>query len=260
MTIRLGIIGWPLTKTFSPNIHQSLSEISNIDIAYKKLPIENFTLDIYESLNNEFDGYNVTIPHKNSISSYLDHITNDAHNITAVNCVHNNKGYNTDWIGFIHALNQNQIEVKDKSCLIIGSGGAAYAIAYALIKCEVSSISIKNRNRKNKLKLEEWVKNRFIQKTDLNPEIIINCSKRIVVPEFPQSNSLYGDINVSPKIIFSLFSVSFIDMLQFFRHFSVDLTSWPVDKFIIFDFSCEREAISLSFINLFSRVSTFAFK
>ena len=35
MTIRLGIIGWPLIKTFSPKIHQSLSEISNIDIAYK---------------------------------------------------------------------------------------------------------------------------------------------------------------------------------------------------------------------------------
>ena len=52
----------------------------------------------------------------------------------------------------------------------------AYAIAYALIKCEVSSISIKNRNRKNKIKLEKWVKNRFIQKTDLNPEIIINCT------------------------------------------------------------------------------------
>ena len=69
MTIRLGIIGWPLTKTFSPNIHQSLSEISNIDIAYKKLPIENFTLDIYESLNSEFDGYNVTIPHKEIVYS-----------------------------------------------------------------------------------------------------------------------------------------------------------------------------------------------
>ena len=68
----------------------------------------------------------------------------------AVNCVHNNKGYNTDWMGFIHALNQNQIEVKDKSCLIIGSGGAAYAIAYALIKCEVSSISIKNRYTRDK--------------------------------------------------------------------------------------------------------------
>jgi shikimate dehydrogenase len=79
-------------------------------------------------------------------------------------------------MGFIHALKQNQIEVKDKSCLIIGSGGAAYAIAYALIKCEVSSISIKNRNRKNKIKLEEWVNNRFIQKTDLDPEIIINCT------------------------------------------------------------------------------------
>jgi len=48
MTIRLGIIGWPLTKTFSPNIHQSLSEISNIDIVYKKLQrypffIQNWT-------------------------------------------------------------------------------------------------------------------------------------------------------------------------------------------------------------------------
>ncbi len=40
MTIRLGIIGWPLIKTFSPNIHQTLSEISNVDVTYKKLPIE----------------------------------------------------------------------------------------------------------------------------------------------------------------------------------------------------------------------------
>ena len=55
MTIRLGIIGWPLIKTFSPNIHQTLSEISNVDVTYKKLPIENFTLYVFESLNNNFD-------------------------------------------------------------------------------------------------------------------------------------------------------------------------------------------------------------
>ena len=67
MTIKLGIIGWPLIKTLSPKIHQILSEISNIDIAYKKLPIEKFTLDNFESVNNEFDGYNVTIPHKENI-------------------------------------------------------------------------------------------------------------------------------------------------------------------------------------------------
>ena len=41
MTIRLGIIGWPLIKTFSPNIHQTLSEISNVDITYKKLVVED---------------------------------------------------------------------------------------------------------------------------------------------------------------------------------------------------------------------------
>ena len=67
MKIRLGVIGWPLTKTFSPKIHKSLSQISNIDIDYKKLPIETFTLDTFESLNNDFDGYNITIPHKENI-------------------------------------------------------------------------------------------------------------------------------------------------------------------------------------------------
>ena len=40
MTIRLGIIGWPLIKTFSPNIHQTLSEISNVDITYKNYQLK----------------------------------------------------------------------------------------------------------------------------------------------------------------------------------------------------------------------------
>jgi len=172
---KFAVIGNPIQHSLSPLLHNSIFEQLGINASYEKVKLLPADLESFVT-RNEFDGYNITIPHKNSISSYLDHITNDAHNITAVNCVHNNKGYNTDWMGFIHALNQNQIEVKDKSCLIIGSGGAAYAIAYALIECEVSSISIKNRNRKNKIKLEEWVNNRFIQKTDLDPEIIINCT------------------------------------------------------------------------------------
>ena len=91
MTIRLGIIGWPLIKTFSPNIHQTLSEISNVDITYKKLPIENFTLDIFESLNNNFDGYNITIPHKENIYN----LSKDLKNVSRSLAVDNIKAVNT---------------------------------------------------------------------------------------------------------------------------------------------------------------------
>ena len=91
MTIRLGIIGWPLIKTFSPNIHQTLSEISNVDVTYKKLPIENFTLDIFESLNNNFDGYNITIPHKENIYN----LSKDLKNVSRSLAVDNIKAVNT---------------------------------------------------------------------------------------------------------------------------------------------------------------------
>ena len=172
---KFAVIGDPIQHSLSPLLHNTIFEQLGINASYEKVKLLPADVESFVTLNN-FDGYNVTIPHKNIISNYLGNITHDAHNITAVNCVNNNKGYNTDWIGFIHALNQNQIEVKDKSCLIIGSGGVAYAIAYALIKCEVSSIAIENRNRKNKIKLEEWIKKQFNPRIDLEPKIIINCT------------------------------------------------------------------------------------
>ena len=129
---KFAVVGNPIQHSLSPLLHNSIFEQLGINASYEKVKLLPADVESFVTFN-EFDGYNVTIPHKNIISNYLDNITNDAHKITAVNCVHNNKGYNTDWMGFIHTLNQNQIEVKDKSCLIIGSGGAAYAIAYAFV-------------------------------------------------------------------------------------------------------------------------------
>ena len=131
MTIRLGIIGWPLIKTFSPSIHQTLSEISNVDVTYKKLPIENFTLDIFESLNNNFDGYNITIPHKENIYNLSKGLKNVSRsfavdNIKAVNTVKVDDNIvslsNTDVDGINQTFEFLNFDINDKHVLILGSG------------------------------------------------------------------------------------------------------------------------------------------
>ena len=154
MTIRLGIIGWPLIKTFSPKIHQRLSEISNIDIVYKKFPIENFTLDIFESLNNDFDGYNITIPHKENIYNLSKDLKNVSRslavdNIKAVNTVKVDDNIvslsNTDVDGINQTFEFLNFDINDKHVLILGSGGSAQTAQYTL--SENNKVYIVSRNK-----------------------------------------------------------------------------------------------------------------
>ena len=154
MKIRLGVIGWPLTKTFSPKIHKSLSQISNIDIDYKKLPIENFTLDTFESLNNDFDGYNVTIPHKENIYNLSKDLKNVSRslvvdNIKAINTVKVDENIvsllNTDVDGINQTFEFINFDVIDKYVLILGSGGSAQTAKYTL--SENNKVDIVSRNK-----------------------------------------------------------------------------------------------------------------
>ena len=156
MAIRLGIIGWPLKKTFSPYIHQILSEISNIDVTYEKLPVENFTLDIFESLNNNFDGYNITIPHKENIYNLSKDLKNVSRsfavdNIKAVNTVKVDDNIvslsNTDVDGINQTFEFLNFDINDKHVLILGSGGSAQTAQYTL--SENNKVYIVSRNKKD---------------------------------------------------------------------------------------------------------------
>lgn len=172
---KFAVIGSPIDHSLSPLLHATIIKQLNIDASYEKVNV--LPNQIKKFINtNDFDGYNVTIPHKNTILNNLNDLDNDAKDITAVNCVFKNKGFNTDWIGFSYTLRKNKINLKGKSCLIIGSGGAAYAIAFALIKNEVGSITIENRNLENKIKLEKWIEKRLKTKIIIDPEVIINCT------------------------------------------------------------------------------------
>lgn len=127
-----GLIGHPLGHSFSPFIHEMLSEkpYELIDITSDKLQ---------ETLNDQnYLGFNITIPYKEEVIKYLDEIDPTAASIEAVNTVvrRNNKliGYNTDAQGFIELLNYYNIDLTNQTVLILGTGGTKKTISFVLSK------------------------------------------------------------------------------------------------------------------------------
>ena len=130
----LGIVGKPLSKSRSPAMHNAALEAAGIDGIY--LPFEADDLDQVEEVVRGYGirGLNVTIPYKIDIMDHLDAVTADASAVGAVNTVVNEEGrlvgHNTDVAGVRTALSRAGIEAEDGRVLIMGSGGAARAIAH----------------------------------------------------------------------------------------------------------------------------------
>lgn len=102
-----------------------------------------------QEIRREYAGASVTIPHKESVMAYLDELTPEARAIGAINTIlckgHRLIGYNTDALGFISGLDEAGIPYCNKKVLVLGAGGAARAIAYAL-KEAGAQVAIYNRS------------------------------------------------------------------------------------------------------------------
>ncbi|MBT5748273.1 MAG: shikimate dehydrogenase, partial [Candidatus Marinimicrobia bacterium] len=109
MMKNFAVIGDPIAHSLSPVLHQEIYRQLGIDASFEKIHIPPKDLHSFMN-NNRLDGINVTIPHKQSVIPYLDELDESAQTIGAVNCVHNGKGYNTDWIGFSMAMELNDVE------------------------------------------------------------------------------------------------------------------------------------------------------
>jgi shikimate dehydrogenase len=133
---RYGLIGKSLSHSFSPSYFENKFEGLGInDATYSIFELPEIE-DVKALLDEGLDGFNVTIPYKQSIINYLDDIDNAAKAIGAVNCVKKtNKGYvgyNTDWIGFRDSLMAMLARQKIESALVLGDGGASKGVCYAL--------------------------------------------------------------------------------------------------------------------------------
>jgi shikimate dehydrogenase len=118
-------------------------------------------------------GVNVTIPHKEKVLPYLDEISPEAKAIGAVNTIHNKEGkligYNTDGDGFIESLKkQGGFYPKDKNVFLLGAGGTAYAISFALIKGGIKKLVLVNRTYSKGKALLEHLREIFQDKCQLS--------------------------------------------------------------------------------------------
>jgi len=173
---RFAVIGDPIAHTLSPNLHQEVYRQLELDASFEQIHVTPNSLDSFIN-SNKLDGFNVTIPHKLSIIPFLKGFDEPAKTIGAVNCVHNGKGYNTDWIGFLKAMEFNGVDLNGKDCTILGAGGAARAIAYGLVQADVNSILISNRTQTKADQLLDWINSIFPTNfQSKNSDIIINCT------------------------------------------------------------------------------------
>lgn len=147
--IEYAVIGHPIGHTMSPFIHSRLFKLQNIDTNYEKLDITPENLQQSFERLKSLKGFNVTIPHKQSIIPFIDKLDPSALKYGAVNCVctKNNitYGFNTDAYGFIKSLESQGVKLEGK-VLICGSGGVARTFARESIDsgCDVYIASINN--------------------------------------------------------------------------------------------------------------------
>lgn len=147
----LGVLGEKLPHTYSPIINKRIMELINVEGAYKKfeLPRGNMQKFIDGVKALDIRGFNVTIPYKEEVMSFLDYISDEAKNIGAVNTVVNKDGklcgYNTDYFGFHSTLKIANIDVKGKRAVILGSGGASKAIREVLLDDGAKEVYIVSR-------------------------------------------------------------------------------------------------------------------
>lgn len=132
-----GVIGNPVGHSLSPAIHNAAFRTLGLNFVYLAWQVEMIDEAIkgLRALGN-FRGASVTIPHKVAAMSLLDHVEATAQRIGAINTIVAEKGeltgYNTDATGALRALREGGVDLKGRRIVVLGSGGAARAIAFAL--------------------------------------------------------------------------------------------------------------------------------
>ncbi len=133
-----GIIGNPVDHSLSPVMQNAAFQKLDIDSVYVPFNVlPSFLLDAVRGFRAQHVmGFNVTVPHKVEIMKHIDRSDTVSKAMGAVNTVLNTKGeligYNTDATGAMEALKHGNIDVSDSSFAVIGAGGAARAIVFAL--------------------------------------------------------------------------------------------------------------------------------
>ena len=194
--MHFGLIGKSLSHSFSKSyLEEKFIKEDKEGFQYSNFDLENLDNLLQIITDNHLSGLNVTKPYKESVIPFLNELDVTAKEISAVNCIkitwENNtpflKGYNTDYYGFAQSI-KPFLEPIHQKALILGTGGASKAIAYALKNVGVDFYYVTTGEKKaanyfHYTELNEYVLNAF--------KLIVNCTplgmypKADVCPEIP---------------------------------------------------------------------------
>jgi len=159
-TRRVYLLAHPAGHSLSPVMHNAAFEAAGIGAWYEAwdVPPEQLAHAVMRLRDLEVLGANVTIPHKQTVMQHVDDLSEAARHIGAVNTIINKGGnllgHNTDAAGYWRALEQANVTVKGQNVLVLGAGGAARAIVFALLQAG-ASVHLYNRTTQKATDLAE---------------------------------------------------------------------------------------------------------
>jgi shikimate dehydrogenase len=169
-----GVIGWPVTQSLSPAIHNAAFAALGMDWVYVPLPVAPGAMRAAADglVGLGFRGANVTMPHKTESAELADELSDEARRLRAVNtfviAADRLLGHNTDAPGFDRFLRRDVgFDPRDRSALLFGAGGVGRAVAFALAAAGVGELSVAVRDAARAAELLEAVED-----TPLHPTVI----------------------------------------------------------------------------------------
>ena len=205
---KFGIIGYPLGHSFSPGYFNEKFANEGIDAHYDKYELPVITdLQAIIDYTPDLCGFNVTIPYKEKVMSYLDNVSPGARAIGAVNVVKVTRkdgdtpyleGYNSDVIGFMRSI-EPLLDKHHKKALVLGTGGASKAVSYGLHQFGIETVLV-SRSQKDKT----------IQYQQITPEllneytVIVNCTPCGMAPHFNECPDIPYEALTKQHLLYDL--------------------------------------------------------
>lgn len=237
-TTLIGLLGYPLKHSRSPHMHNTAFEKLGLDYVYMAFEVQDGLikegLDAMKILNAK--GCNVTMPHKQKVVELLDEVSEDAKIIGSVNTVYNDNGklvgYNTDGRGFVKALKEEGVDFQGKKIVMVGSGGAARAVAIQLAFDGAGEIVMMNRTLTTAVEIMDTINTNIptskgraleIDETVLKEElkdaiVLINCTPLGMKSTIDQSiistsDTLHKDLFVA-DIVYDPLKTKFLSIAE----------------------------------------------
>ena len=194
---QFGLVGKNISYSFSKaHFTKKFEDLNLFDYSYENLDFQDISeLPNFLKNNPNLKGLNVTIPYKETIIPYLDKLSKKASEIGAVNTIRFTKngklkGFNTDYYGFQKAL-EPLLKQHHKKALLLGTGGASKAVAYALTQMGIANKYVSRTSSGDTIGYSQINATTFEEY-----QIIINCTPLGTLP----------NTNECPKIPYQYFT------------------------------------------------------